>query len=162
MAVASYPTPLDATSTDIDLVGGKDAFIGMLREDRNGNRYVLHKVAAGESVGNGAFVGAKQASGGVATPDGSELEVNIGANTTGKTVSAGQHFWCMVYGVYDMTCDSSVNAPYLWVTGALGAGVSPRFDDRIGPREAAGMSLEAVSARITNKARCLIHPRSGG
>lgn len=162
MAVTSYPTPLNATSTDIELVGGKDAFIGMLREDKNGYRYVLHRIATGETVGNAAWVGGKNASLGVATTDGSELEVIIGANTTGKTVAAGQYFWCMVYGVYDMTCNSTVTNAYLRVTGAQGLGNAPIASDRIGQRESGGMSLEAVSARISGKARCLIDPRSGG
>jgi hypothetical protein len=160
MSVTSYPTPLNSTSTDIELVGGKDAFIGMQREDKDGNRYVLHKVSSDAgTILDATFVGGYMAYDGVDYPFQASHAV-IGANTTGKTLTPGQYFWCMVYGTYTMTVGADVTSSYMRLMNSGGWGIKIGSDG-IGPRESCGMSLEAYSARVTAKARCLIDPRSG-
>jgi hypothetical protein len=162
MGVTSYPTPLDSTSTDIDAVGGKDAFIGMQREDKDGNRYVLFKVKSGSTVTDGKWVTAEFGSG-------LELAVGqtvpcVGGNTTGKTVTTGQYFWCMVYGYYDMDVSSNVDSAYRRIkadNGGSGTAVKVADNDLLTQVHSCGLSLEAYGARVSGKARCLIDPRSG-
>lgn len=159
MAVTSYPTPLDSTNTDIELVGGKDAFIGMLREDRLGNRYVLHKCGASATIEDGTWVGPSISNTGLEYPFQGSQSV-VGANTTGKTIAVGQYFWCMVYGTYTMQVGADVTQAYmlLWNSGGWGVKIG---SDGIGPRESVGLSLEAYGARIAARARCLIDNKSG-
>lgn len=108
MAVTSYPTPLDSVSSDIDEVGGKDAHLGMIREDRLGRRYILSKMST-DSSGDGSWLCIDDFSGLNLTF--AHTCVPFGANTTGKTVASGQYFWCMVDGWYVMSVTSTV-IPY--------------------------------------------------
>ena len=160
MAVTSYSTPLDSVSTDIELVGGKDAYLGMLREDRLGNRYELHKVKSGMAISDGVWVTAEHMSQSVRIGPNAQVPV-VGANTTGKALGSAQYFWCMVYGTYFMTVLTNVSTAYKRLASTnLGFGTDIGADE-IGHTESCGMSLEGRSATLSGKARCLIDRRSG-
>lgn len=99
MGITSYPTPIDTVSTDIDAVGGKDAYLGMLREDELGRRYVLHKAA--EDIYDKTWIAITQEYNGVYIAN-SNGYFQIGGNITGTTVPSGSYFWCCVYGTAPM------------------------------------------------------------
>ncbi len=113
----------------------------------------------GGSVNDGTWVAARRDDVGVYYPLFATAPI-VGANTTGKTITAGEYFWCMVYGTYDMVVAVSADAAYKRLKNSGGAGEDTGADS-LGSVESCGMSLEARSARIAGKARCLIDPRSG-
>lgn len=159
MGRTSYPTPLDTTSTDIDLVGGKDAYIGMLREDKLGRMYVLHQIrpTGGTSTSpDGTFLTTSLHNG--VTTMGNSDSVCVGANTTGKTITNGQYFWCMVYGVYEMVVRTSVVNAYEHITAVSGEG---HFlgSDVLGDKYFCGMALQGRQSN--GRARCLVDPKTG-
>lgn len=104
MGVTSYPTLVTTVSDDIDKVGGKNATLGMIREDHQGKKYILLKAAG--TIDDKKLVihnvGPKEATG-VASPF-------IGANTTGKQIGTanGLYFWCQNYGPALLDTDGAV------------------------------------------------------
>jgi len=105
MAVTSYPTRIDAVSTDIEKVGGKNATVGMAREDHEGRKYVLLK--SGGNILTGIMLGFGFASGLVTKSAGNTVP-HFGVNTTGKSLAANDYFWCQVYGQATTATDGSV------------------------------------------------------
>jgi len=94
MGVTSYPTDVDVVSTDIELVGGKNAQVGMVREDNMGRRFIL--VVAGGTISAGVGI----VNGGNAFSEGSDAASPFhGVNTTGGSLSSGDYFWMQTYGL---------------------------------------------------------------
>jgi len=92
----SYATPITTVSTDIDAVGGKHAYVGMLREDQDGKEYTL--LLAGGAIAKYTALGI--VSGVIEELQDATTPV-MGMNTTGSTLSSGQYFWGQTYGLYE-------------------------------------------------------------
>ena len=94
MGVTSYPTDIDFVSTDINLVGGKNAEVGMVREDHKGRRFMLVVAGGTINIGTGIILAAN------AFAESSNATLPIwGANTIGAVLTVGQYFWMQTYGL---------------------------------------------------------------
>jgi len=116
MGRTAYPTVVTTISTDIELVGGKNATVGMIREDNIGRKYRLVQ-AAGEISSGCILVPAHTEASGATI-------VLVGANTTGSTVANGSYFWMQTYGEATLTTDESLTDKCI-VTATTG-GVATR------------------------------------
>ena len=93
MGVTSYPTDIDVVSTDIELVGGKNAQVGMCREDKDGRKFMLLKAGATINIGCGIVTTSN------AWSEGANATSPIwGANVTGVVLVANDYFWMQTYG----------------------------------------------------------------
>lgn len=94
MGVTSYPTDVDVVSTDIDLVGGKNAQVGMVREDKDGRRFMLIIAGGTINIGTGIILSSNAWGEGA-----NAASVIWGVNPTGVAVTVGQYFWMQTYGL---------------------------------------------------------------
>lgn len=93
MGVTSYPTDVDVVSTDIDLVGGKNAQVGMVREDNMGRKFIL-TLSGGTIAATGIIFNTNNFG------EGTTAAVPIvGVNTTGVALSSGDYFWMQIFGL---------------------------------------------------------------
>jgi len=95
-----YPTSITALSTNIEDVGGKGAFLGMLREDHDGREYVLVITKSNVSTAaNTKFIWGFE-SGGAFTVILAEANGRCdGVNRMNMAAIGGSmYFWLQVYG----------------------------------------------------------------
>lgn len=122
MAVSSYPTNITNVSTDIEVVGGKNATKGMIREDQDGRKFILEK--ANSTITSGTIC-SRAAGSDLAEASAASL-VALGVNTTGKDVTVGQYFWFQIFGQATILTDETVanNQFVIATTGGVGDGIS--------------------------------------
>lgn len=126
MARDAYATPLYEVDSDIEKVGGKGAYLGMLRETPDGKEYVLvqsHDITADFSSlrlilgykGGQAFKVVLAASGG---------RCDGVSPVTNRPMTAGKYFWMQTHGRADNVLVLSGDAGTPIASNGSGVGVS--------------------------------------
>lgn len=158
MSRQSYPTPLTAVSTDIEVVGGKNAVVGDQRDDLDGNKYILVLASGTIAVNRGCKF---------------STDLTIVAHTTyvgyplGITVSAVDaldYSWVQIGGIATVVTNQSVDygESIFFTTAGVARGSAIGTDLGAGVYMALGTALTSdgsgTSARILIDRHCWTHP----
>lgn len=104
MSRQSYATPLTAVSTDIEVVGGKNAVVGDQRDDIDGNRFMLVKAGGTVAVNRGVKLSGDYTIVAHTTMTGAPFGVTIAA------IESDDYTWCQVGGVATIYTNGTVGA----------------------------------------------------
>jgi hypothetical protein len=156
MSRQSYATSLTEVNADITVVGGQGAAVGDIREDINGNRFILVLTAENISAKRVAYFAGNFI---IAVADTTTQNV-VPAGVTIATAVVSDYLWLQVSGVATVETDNTLanSTVALMTTGGKVAGYL--YDDNVGAAaNFSGVGLTVVSDGGTaGEGKVLISP----